>query len=182
VTGSRTPHEVQLDDDSLRGPRARTSRERSSPQASENARCPAVSYRDSAPLKLLGPRSWRLAFRIRARAPHERSRPSRSASGVGSPAAARGRRAARQAVPVAPCEETAISDAFLESLRRPSHYRRSFRAYGRNWRRPGVWAGDLRVKKGDFLCRVFCSACSLAWQREQSVMRSASALEPATAW
>jgi hypothetical protein len=44
-------------------------------------------------------------------------------------------RAGEQA-PVSPCEKTAISDALLQTLRGPSHYRFSFRASGRNWRRP----------------------------------------------
>jgi hypothetical protein len=49
---------------------------------------------------------------------------------------------------VASCEESAMSDALLQTLRRPSHYPASIRASGRNWRRPGVWAwGDSSLKK-----------------------------------
>lgn len=56
-----------------------------------------------------------------------------------------------------------------------------FRASGRNSRRPGVWArSDPPLKKvssaGAF------RLCSLAWQREQSVTRSSSRLDPSTAW
>jgi hypothetical protein len=47
--------------------------------------------------------------------------------------------------PVVCCHETAISDAFLKGFRRSSHYCFSFRACGRNWRRPAVGRGAFRV-------------------------------------
>jgi hypothetical protein len=41
---------------------------------------------------------------------------------------------------------------------------------------------DLNAAGTGSVCRDFMHLCSLAWQREQSVTRSPSAFDPATAW
>ena len=66
------------------------------------------------------------------------------------------RKRAGQQPQVSPCEKTAISDALLQAFRRSSHYRSSFRASGRNWRRAGVWAGALCSEKNGLVAGLSC--------------------------